>query len=75
MITFSQEKKNSSLNIIKILKLVTKSIFCHQYKNFKISDEINILSPKMYNLVTKYSRHRRLTIGDKILNSSPNIRI
>ena len=30
MITFSEEKKNSSPNIIKILKLVTKSIFRHQ---------------------------------------------
>ena len=38
MITFSEEKKNSSPNIIKILK---------------IGDEINISSPKMYKLVTK----------------------
>ena len=38
MITFSEEKKSSSSNIIKILK---------------IGDEINILSPKMYKLVTK----------------------
>ena len=30
MITFSEEKKNSSPNIIKNLKLVTKSIFRHQ---------------------------------------------
>ena len=30
IITFSEEKKNSSPNIIKILKLVTKSIFHHQ---------------------------------------------
>ena len=30
MITFSEEKKYSSPNIIKILKLVTKSIFRHQ---------------------------------------------
>ena len=38
MITFSEEKKSSSSNIIKILK---------------IGDEINISSPKMYKLVTK----------------------
>ena len=30
MLTFSEEKKNLSPNIIKILKLVTKSIFRHQ---------------------------------------------
>ena len=30
MITFSEEKKNSSPNIIKILKLVMQSIFHHQ---------------------------------------------
>ena len=58
MITFSEEKKNLSPNIIKILKLVTKSIFCHQ--NVTIGDKINISSPKMYQLVTKYLfRHYR----------------
>ena len=39
MITFSEEKKNSSPNIID---------------NFKIGDKINISSPKMYKLVMKY---------------------
>ena len=30
MITFNEEKRNLSPNIIKILKLVTKSVFRHQ---------------------------------------------
>ena len=34
MITFSEEKKNSSPNIIKILKLVTKYLF-HHYRSLK----------------------------------------
>ena len=42
MITFSEEKKNSSSNNIKNLKLVTKSIFHHQ--DVQIGDEIFILS-------------------------------
>ena len=61
MVTFSEEKKNSSLNIIKILKLVTKSIFRHQIdfvtKDVPIGDEINISSPKMHKLVMKYLFH------------------
>ena len=56
MITFSEEKKNSSPNISKILKLVTKSIFRHQRctdwwrnqyfitKDAQIGDEIFISS-------------------------------
>ena len=65
MITFSEEKKNSSPNIIKILKLVTKYLFRH-YRSLKKKGK-----PR----VTKYSRHQKLTRSDKILNSSPNIRM
>ena len=60
MITFNEEKRNLSPNIIKILKLVTKSVFRHQRCTNWIGDEINISSPKMYKLVMKYLfRHYR----------------
>ena len=61
MITFSKEKKNSSP---KMYQLVTKYLFRH-YRSWK----------KGKPRVTKYSRHQRLTRGDEILNSSPNIRM